>query len=81
MPLPGALDNLIEHGVKDSSLSFFADSELMVKQMLGLYRVKDAGLQVVFADAKTKARSLEALQQDFYCPEWCPLTDEGGNTR
>jgi probable phosphoglycerate mutase len=41
----------VDHGV--SHLHVRADSELLVKQMKGVYRVKHPGLQPLFQDAKS----------------------------
>ncbi len=39
----------------------FSDSELVVKQMMGEYRVKNPGLQPLFAEAQQSARSFESI--------------------
>ncbi|MBI5190685.1 MAG: ribonuclease HI family protein [Nitrospirae bacterium] len=44
------LKKAIEMGAKE--VEVYADSELMVKQMNGLYKVKDAGLQIRHAEAR-----------------------------
>ena len=44
------------HGV--STLHVRADSELMVKQMKGVYRVKHAGLQPLYEEARSLVRQL-----------------------
>lgn len=41
-----------------SELHVRADSELLVKQMTGVYRVKNEGLQPLFAEAKTLVRQI-----------------------
>jgi ribonuclease HI len=46
----------VEHGVK--SLSVRSDSELLVKQMKGVYRVRSAGLQPLYDEARSLARSI-----------------------
>ena len=46
----------VEHGVK--SLSVRSDSELLVKQMKGVYRVRSAGLQPLYDEARTLARAI-----------------------
>lgn len=43
-----ALEKLIELEIKNSDISFFSDSELMVKQIKGEYRVKDINLKPLF---------------------------------
>lgn len=42
--LNSALEKLLEIDPKGAVISFFADSELMVRQIKGEYRVKNAGL-------------------------------------
>ena len=51
--LLAALDKARELGA--SEVEVISDSELLVRQMLGQYRVKNAGLQPLFAEAKLKA--------------------------
>jgi probable phosphoglycerate mutase len=46
----------VEHGLK--SLIVRSDSELLVKQMKGVYRVRSAGLQPLFEEARVLARSI-----------------------
>ena len=53
------LENAIERGAKH--LEVFADSELMVKQMRGEYRVKNPGLKVL----NTRAKRLAACFESF----------------
>ena len=57
--LIAALEFLVREGVKDSAVYLYSDSELLVRQMLGEYRVKNAELQAVFAQAKQLSRVLE----------------------
>jgi len=45
-----------EHGI--SSLRVRSDSELLVKQMRGQYRVKNAGLQPLHEEAQSRARRI-----------------------
>ena len=52
--LEAALDKLIEMSVERSEIEFFSDSELMVKQLIGEYRVKDRGLKTVFKSVRNK---------------------------
>jgi len=51
--LLAALQWAVDEGV--TSLSVKADSELMVKQMLGEYRVKNPGLQPLYEEARRLA--------------------------
>lgn len=46
----------VEHGLK--SLSVRSDSELLVKQMKGVYRVRSAGLQPLYDEARALARAI-----------------------
>ncbi len=48
--LLAALAWAVDHGVR--ALRIRADSELMVKQLRGEYRVKNAGLQPLYQDAR-----------------------------
>ena len=54
--LLAALRWAAEHGVK--TLLVRADSELMVKQMKGVYRVKNAGLLPLYEDARRLTRQI-----------------------
>jgi probable phosphoglycerate mutase len=54
--LLAALRWAVDHGV--TTLHVRADSELMVKQMKGVYRVKHAGLQPLYAEAQSLARQI-----------------------
>ncbi|MDR1016492.1 MAG: ribonuclease HI family protein [Coriobacteriales bacterium] len=63
------MQNAHATGVKQ--LKVVADSELMVKQMQGLYKVKNPGIKMLFAQA-------DALRKDF--DEWSiEHTLRGGN--
>ena len=46
----------VEHGLK--TLSVRSDSELLVKQMKGVYRVRSAGLQPLHDEARALARAI-----------------------
>jgi ribonuclease HI len=54
--LVAGLGKAVERGVDD--LEVRSDSELMVKQMRGEYRVKNRDLQTLFLDASRLAREL-----------------------
>ncbi|MEX1052202.1 MAG: ribonuclease HI family protein [Patescibacteria group bacterium] len=56
--MAASLDKLIEMGVEQSQLDFFSDSELMVKQLLGEYRVKDAKLRPIYDAIQSKLTKL-----------------------
>ena len=47
-----ALKYLNQKGISDAD--FFSDSELMVKQIKGIYKVKDLGIQKVFNEVKNE---------------------------
>jgi probable phosphoglycerate mutase len=49
--LLAALAWAADHGI--TSLRIRSDSELLVKQMLGVYRVKNSGLQPLFQEARS----------------------------
>jgi ribonuclease HI len=50
----------LENGVK--RLRVVSDSELMVRQMKGVYRVKNPGLLPLWQEARQRARRLEAFE-------------------
>jgi ribonuclease HI len=54
--LLAALRWAVDHGV--SALHVRADSELMVKQMKGEYRVKNPGLQPLYEEARALVRQI-----------------------
>ena len=54
--LLAALRWAVDHGVR--ALQVRADSELMVKQMNGVYRVKNPGLQPLYEEARALARQI-----------------------
>lgn len=53
-----ALRHLIEHQISAANCTFILDSELVVRQITGLYRVKEAHLQ-------TLARQVHQLSQEL----------------
>jgi len=57
MALIGALDYASEHGIR--RLRVRSDSELLVQQMRGLFRVRSAALAPLFERARKMAASLE----------------------
>ena len=57
--LVAGLQKAIELGV--DALELVSDSELMVKQMRGEYRVKNEGLKPLFAEAQSLARRLGSV--------------------
>jgi ribonuclease HI len=54
--LLAALRWAAEHGL--TTLHIRSDSELLVKQMKGVYRVKNPGLQPLFEEARSLARAI-----------------------
>jgi ribonuclease HI len=54
--LLAALRWAVEHGI--SELRIRSDSELLVKQMRGEYRVKNPGLQPLYEEARALARTI-----------------------
>ncbi|HEV8394338.1 MAG TPA: ribonuclease HI family protein [Vicinamibacterales bacterium] len=58
--LVAALRWAVEQGVR--VLHVKADSELMIKQMRGEYRVKNPGLQPLYEEARRLARQLERVR-------------------
>src|SRR6266545_3795339 len=54
-----ALELAAEHGVK--SLAVFSDSELLVKQMNGEYRVKNADLQDLHREAQALRKQFDRV--------------------
>ena len=57
--LEAATEKLVEMSTADSKIDFYSDSELMVKQLVGEYKVKDKGLKTVFNSIKDKLNILE----------------------
>ena len=58
--LVAGLQKAIELGVE--ALELVSDSELMVKQMRGEYRVKNEGLRPLYDEAQALARKLGAVE-------------------
>ena len=57
--LLAALTYLVETGTKEALIR--SDSQLLVRQMQGRYRVRNAGLQTLFREAKTLEAQLERV--------------------
>jgi len=72
--LVAGLRHAIETGV--SELEVRSDSELMVKQMRGEYRVKNKALQELFLDASRLARQLPAVTYTHVRREHNQLADQ-----
>jgi ribonuclease HI len=58
--LIAALTWAVEHGVR--SLEIRSDSQLLVRQMLGVYRVKNAGLLPLFQEARALVARIGRVQ-------------------
>lgn len=56
-----ALDFLINHkdGIKDSTINFFLDSELVYSQLTGIYKVKNNDLKKLLFEIRKKEAQLE----------------------
>ena len=61
--LLAALTWAVDHGV--GQLHVRSDSELLVKQMRGEYRVKNPGLQPLFAEANALARRIGRVKFEY----------------
>lgn len=55
-----ALEKLVELDLKDAEINFLADSELMIKQIKGEYRVKDANLRPLYDQVMSHCATLKA---------------------
>ena len=71
--LVAGLRQAVESGVTD--LEVRSDSELMVKQMRGEYRVKNQALQELFLDASRLARQLDHITYTHVRREHNALAD------
>ena len=71
--LVAGLERAAEAGVRE--LEVRSDSELMVKQMRGEYRVKNRALQELFLDASRLARQLPAVTYTHVRREHNELAD------
>ena len=62
----------LEFAVRENHLSFkvFSDSELLVKQMKGQYRVKSPGLLELYERARTLVRKLEHFSIEHVLREY-----------
>jgi ribonuclease HI len=62
----------LEFAVRENHLSFkvFSDSELLVKQMKGQYRVKSPGLLQLYERARTLVRKLEHFSIEHVLREY-----------
>lgn len=63
--LEAAAEKLIEMSTADSKIDFYSDSELMVKQLIGEYKVKDKGLKLVFESIQGKLKKLNKHGNEY----------------
>jgi len=75
--LIAALAWAVEHGV--SRLHVRADSDLLVKQMRGEYRVKSPGLQPLFEQARALARQIGDVKFEHVRREFNDAADRLAN--
>jgi ribonuclease HI len=71
--LVAGLERAVEAGVDD--LEVVSDSELLVKQMRGEYRVKNRALQDLFLDASRLARKIRHVTYTAVRREYNTLAD------
>jgi ribonuclease HI len=71
--LVAGLAHAVEAGVRE--LEVVSDSELLVKQMRGEYRVKNRSLQALFREASQQARRLHAVSYRHVRREHNELAD------
>jgi probable phosphoglycerate mutase len=71
--LIAALDYAETHGIR--SLRVLSDSELLVKQMRGHYRVKSEDLRPLFERARKMSQALESFRVDHVFREQNPEAD------
>jgi probable phosphoglycerate mutase len=76
--LLAALRYAIDHGYRDIVVR--SDSELLVKQMLGAYRVKHPGLQPLYGQAKLLAAKLGRVRFQHVRREFNAHADRLANT-
>jgi ribonuclease HI len=58
--MTAVLEKLIELEVKECSISILSDSELMIKQIEGEYRVKDANLRTLFEQVMSSSARIKS---------------------
>lgn len=71
------LENVVALGHRE--VSVFADSELLVKQLNGEYRVKNQGLKPLFVKALALLRGFDAFEVSHVRREQNKLADELAN--
>jgi ribonuclease HI len=71
------VEELIKLGAKH--VVFHADSELMIKQMRGEYRVKDKNLAIVFAKIKGELKHFDSVEFKHVRREFNKDADELAN--
>lgn len=60
-----ALNHLKEHQVQADEISFILDSELIVRQLLGQYRVKEPHLQLLHSEVKKMLSEIKPTKVNF----------------
>jgi ribonuclease HI len=75
--LLAALKWAVKHGISD--LHIRSDSELLVKQMKGEYRVKNPGLQPLYEEARTLARHIGRVRFEHVRREFNKEADRLAN--
>ena len=72
-----ALQMALDHGARRVRLR--SDSELMIKQMTGVYKVKSPGLQPLFQECSALAKKLESVQFEHVRREFNTVADRLAN--
>lgn len=67
------LKKCVEQGIK--SLECFADSELMVKQLKGEYKMKNPGLKLLFDQVKILSKEFESISFNHILREKNKIAD------
>lgn len=55
-----AVNELAEHQLHNNDIQFFSDSELMIRQLTGVYKVKDGLLRPIFSEIMAGLEKLRA---------------------
>jgi len=63
--MAAALEKLIEMSIADSHIEFYSDSELMIKQLTGEYKVKDPFIRPIYDSIKANLNNLEEQANTF----------------
>ncbi len=60
-----AMEKLVELEISDREITFLADSELMIKQIKGQYRVKDLNLRTLYDQVLSHCLTLKARSNEL----------------